>query len=51
MNPYDLCSFNKMVNGQQCTIQFHVDDLLISHMDLGVIKDVIDTLNAEFGNI
>ena len=37
MNPYDLCTFNKTVNGQQCTIQFHVDDLLISHMDLAVI--------------
>ena len=26
-NPYDPCTFNKTVNGQQLTIQFHVDDL------------------------
>ena len=27
MNDYDECTFNKMINGKQCTIQFHVDDL------------------------
>ena len=27
-NDYDECLFNKMVNGVQCTIAFHVDDLL-----------------------
>ncbi|OEU18953.1 hypothetical protein FRACYDRAFT_183426, partial [Fragilariopsis cylindrus CCMP1102] len=26
-NNYDECTFNKMINGKQCTIQFHVDDL------------------------
>lgn len=25
-NPYDECTFNKMVNGDQLTVQFHVDD-------------------------
>ena len=32
-NPYDPCIANKMVNGKQQTIRFHVDDLLSSHMD------------------
>ena len=27
MNKYDLCTFNTMVNGEQLTVQFHVDDL------------------------
>jgi hypothetical protein len=30
-NCYDRCTFNKMVNGSQITIQFHVDDLKLSH--------------------
>ena len=24
---YDMCTFNKMVNSEQITVQFHVDDL------------------------
>ena len=27
VNNYDECTFNKMVDGVQCTVQFHVDDL------------------------
>ena len=34
INPYDCCVANKMVNGKQCTILWHVDDLKISHVDL-----------------
>ena len=25
MNVYDECTFNKMINGYQCKIEFHVD--------------------------
>jgi hypothetical protein len=32
LNPYDECVANKMINGQQCTIVWHVDDLKISHV-------------------
>ena len=31
MNPYDLCMANKMVNGKQLTVAWHVDDLKASH--------------------
>ena len=51
MNPYNLCTFNKMINGQQCTIQFHVDNLLISHMESEVLGQIIELLNLEFGRI
>ena len=27
MNKYDECTFDKMINGYQCTIQMHVNDL------------------------
>jgi hypothetical protein len=38
-----------MVDGNQITIQFHVDDLKISHMKQSVIDDVLDDLNKKFG--
>ena len=40
-----------MVNGKQCTVQFHVDDLMISHVEMDVVKDVINSLNQRFGTI
>ena len=32
-NEYDMCTFNKMVNGDQVKVQFHVDNLKVSHKD------------------
>ena len=37
VNPYDPCVANKIVNGSQCTIVWHVDDLKVSHKDEGVV--------------
>jgi hypothetical protein len=48
-NHYDLCTFNKMIDDRQITIQFHVDNLKISHMKQSVIDSVLDDLNKEFG--
>jgi len=31
INPYDPCVANKMINGTQMMIRWHVDDLMISH--------------------
>ena len=33
INPYDPCVANKMVNGKQMTVVWHVDDLKVSHED------------------
>ena len=49
INPYDWCVANKTINGKQCTILWHVDDLKISHMDPAVTTSIIGLLNAEFG--
>jgi hypothetical protein len=38
-----------MIDGKQITIQFHVDDLKISHMKQSVIDSVLVDLNNEFG--
>ena len=48
-NPYDWCMVNKMVNGKQCTIVWHVDDLKVSHIDPKVVGDVLDQINQEYG--
>jgi Reverse transcriptase (RNA-dependent DNA polymerase)/Zinc knuckle len=49
VNPYDRCVANKMVNGKQCTVIWHVDDLKISHEDPAVVSGVIEQLSDEFG--
>jgi hypothetical protein len=45
----DRCTFNKMVNGNQVTIQFHVDDLKMSHTDQSVMDEILYDLNNKFG--
>ena len=51
LNPYDGCVANKVVNGKQLTICFHVDDCKISHMSTKVIDDVIAWLRSEYESI
>jgi hypothetical protein len=46
LNPYDNCMANKMINGTQCTVLWHIDDLKISHIDQQVIEDLLETLNT-----
>ena len=41
MNPYDPCISNKIIDGKQMTITWHVDDLKISHTTDATITDVI----------
>ena len=33
LNPYDICVTNRMVDGKQHTITWHVDDVKSSHVD------------------
>jgi hypothetical protein len=50
INPYDWCVANKMIDGHQCTILWHVDDLKISHVDPAIVTEVIEKLEAIFGS-
>ena len=50
MNDYDECTFNKMINGKQCTIQFHVDDLKLSHLQQQELDNIISHLNNILGS-
>jgi len=49
LNEYDKCVANKMINGKQCTIIWHVDDLKISHVEQKLVKDIIKRLEDKFG--
>jgi len=48
-NPYDSCVMNKTINGKQCTILWHVDDLKISHVEQSVLEEVLARLNLRYG--
>jgi hypothetical protein len=51
MNPYDACVWNKMVNGKQFTIVFHIDDLLLSHLNPNIVTLYIKKLHKEYGTL
>ena len=40
-NPYDPCVWNKIIDGKQCTICFHVDDCKIPHVKSKVNDNMI----------
>ncbi len=49
LNPYDECVANKQINGQQCTIVWHVDDLKVSHADEAVVTEILAILSKRYG--
>jgi hypothetical protein len=59
INPYDPCVANKLVSGKQMTVRWHVDDLMISHIDKSeilkfarYIKDIYrDNLAENVGKV
>ena len=44
LNDYDPCVANKVINGKQMTIIWHVDDAEISHVDKQEIEILINYL-------
>ena len=38
-----------MVNGEQISIQFHVDNLKVSQKDQAVLEDFLSNLRSKFG--
>ena len=51
INAYDNCVANKIINGSQCTITWHVDDLKISHIDESVVDEIINNINQVYGEV
>jgi Reverse transcriptase (RNA-dependent DNA polymerase) len=48
-NPYDKCVVNKMIDGKQCTIIWHVDDLMLTHVQQEVLDHIVSELSKKFG--
>ncbi len=51
INPYDPCVANKMVNGMQMTIRWHVDDLMMSHVSRDKIIKIVQEIKNSMGKI
>jgi hypothetical protein len=50
LNPYDPCMTNRMVNGNEHTITWHVDDVKSSHVDKKVNDDFLHWLKAMYAS-
>jgi hypothetical protein len=51
VNPYDPCTANRIVDGKQQTIVWHVDDCKLSHVDPKVNDAFIEVLREEYESI
>jgi hypothetical protein len=49
LNPYDLCLANKVVDGKQVTVCWHVDDLKASHCDPAQVTIFGEWLSKKYG--
>ena len=50
LNPYDLCVANKIINGKQMTLTWHVDDMKISHVSPDEVTKMIEFLKSKYAN-
>ena len=48
-NWYDSCVVNKMVDGKQLTVAWHVDDLKVLHVEESALDEFITMMEKEFG--
>jgi hypothetical protein len=51
INPYNPCVANKIIEGKQMTICFHVDDCKLSHHKKKVMDTMIEYLREEYESI
>ena len=51
INPYDPCVPNLLVNNKQQTTCFRVDDCKLSHQDIKVNDEFINTLRDEYDSV
>ena len=50
VNPYDPCVANRMINGNQHTVTWHVDDLKSSHVDPKVNDQFLSWLKMKYAS-
>ncbi len=51
VNPCDPCVANKMIDGKQMTVTWHVDDLKVSHVDPKQVDMFVKWVTEKFGGI
>ena len=49
LNPYDSCVANKVVNGKQITVCWHIDDLKVLHCDPAQVTIFGEWLSEKYG--
>ena len=49
LNPYDSCVANKVVDGKQMTVCWHVDNLKVSHCDPAQVTIFAEWLSKKYG--
>ena len=47
-NTYDDCVVNKIIDGKQLMVVWHMDDLKVSHVDNKLMENFIELMEAEF---
>ena len=50
VNPYDICVANRVVNGHQQTVTWHVDDVKISHISKQANEEFIKWCERKYGS-
>ncbi len=50
VNPYNPCVANRIVNGKQHIITWHVDDLKYSHVDSAINDKFLKWLNKKYAS-
>ena len=48
INPYDPCVANKIIQGKQLTIVWHVDDLKVCHVSAAIVTKMSDRLKSTY---
>jgi hypothetical protein len=51
INPYDTCVANKIIEGKQMTICFHMDDCKLSHRKKTVMDTIIEYLHEDYESL
>ena len=48
INQYDRCVSKKIINGNQCTIFWYIDDNKLSYINPKVITNVLEVIEGHF---
>ena len=48
LNPYDVCVANKIINGKQMTVVWHVDDFKVSHVEEAEVKHFLQLIKDNY---